>query len=956
MADYKHTLNLPQTNFPMKANLAEREPLRLRHWGAIDLSQQMRRVGEGRPKFILHDGPPYANGNIHLGHAVNKVLKDIIVKAKTIAGYDAPYIPGWDCHGLPIELQVEKDVGKPGGKVTARQFRSACRQYATRQIALQSQGFQRLGVLGDWANPYLTMDFQVEADILRSLGRIIAAGHVHAGFKPVHWCADCRSALAEAEVEYQDRTSPAIDVCFPVPVAVAGAFFARFQDRVEEWNGQPLALVIWTTTPWTLPANQAVALHPDLTYVVVRATNPLSGHDQGQSPAPEQLVLAEALLDRAVARYGWEGYTVLARTKGSDLEGVLLQHPFYARQVPIILGDHVTVDAGTGAVHTAPGHGHEDYVVGLRYNLPVQNPVGSDGRFLPDTEQFAGEFVFEANAHVVSVLRERGMLLHHEAIRHSYPHCWRHKTPILFRATPQWFVGMDQAALRQQALAAIRQVHWYPEWGEARITSMIEGRPDWCISRQRTWGVPLALFVHTTTGALHPRTQELIEAVAQRVEKEGIDAWFELDPTELLGEEAAHYQKLHDTLDVWFDSGVTHAAVLERRVEVGQLPADLYLEGSDQHRGWFQSSLLSGVAMRGEAPYRAVLTHGFTVDEQGHKMAKSLGNVIDPQQVMGSLGADILRLWVAATDYRSEMAISNEVLKRIADSYRRMRNTARFLLANLSDFDPRRDLLPLSEMLSFDRWIIDRTFQLQDEIRAAYDAYQFHLIYQKVHNFCAMDLGALYLDVIKDRQYTTQATSRPRRSAQSAAYHIIEAMTRWLAPILSFTADEIWHFIPGDRPDAVFLTNWYPRPVSFLSAQGDLGLDRAGWEAVFSVREVVAKALEGLRVAGNIGSSLDAEVTLWCGEALQKTLGSLGDELHFVFITSAATLHPLTDRPVDAMEAYAELWLKVMPSAHQKCGRCWHHCVDVGSHIDHPTLCGRCVTNIAGPGEIRRYV
>ncbi|CAK0758192.1 isoleucine--tRNA ligase [Gammaproteobacteria bacterium] len=942
MADYKNTLNLPRTDFPMKANLAEREPLRLRHWEAIDLYRRMRAVGEGRPKFILHDGPPYANGSIHLGHAVNKVLKDIIVKAKTLSGYDAPYVPGWDCHGLPIELQVEKEVGKPGGKVTPRQFRDACRRYAAKQVATQSRDFQRLGVLGDWVTPYLTMDFRVEADILRSLGRIIAAGHVHAGFKPVHWCADCRSALAEAEVEYQDRTSPAIDVRFSV--VDEAAFLARFQGGTEAQEGGSLAVVIWTTTPWTLPANQAVALHPDLDYVVALTNS----HD-----GPERIVVAEALLDQVMARYGREHYTVLARTTGAALEGLPLRHPFYAREVPIILGEHVTIDAGTGAVHTAPGHGQEDYAVGLRYGLPVHNPVGGHGRFLPDTEIFAGEPVFEANAHVLAVLHERGMLLHNETIRHSYPHCWRHKTPILFRATPQWFIGMEQGGLRRQALSAIQQVSWHPDWGEARIVGMVDNRPDWCISRQRTWGVPLALFVHKSTGALHSRTQELIEEVAQRIEKEGVDAWFELDPTELLGAEAEDYHKLHDTLDVWFDSGVTHAAVLERR-EGLTVPADLYLEGSDQHRGWFQSSLLTGVAMRGEAPYRGVLTHGFTVDEQGRKMAKSLGNVVDPQQVVGSLGADILRLWVASTDYRGEMSISNEVLKRMADSYRRIRNTARFLLANLSDFDPRRDLLPVSEMLSLDRWIVERAFQLQDEVRVAYDSYQFHLIYQKVHNFCAVDLGAQYLDIIKDRQYTTQAASRPRRSAQSAVYHIAEALARWLAPILSFTADEIWHYLPGDRPDSVFLTTWYPRPVSFHKTT-DAGLDLTGWEQVFAVREAVAKALEGLRTAGAIGSSLDAEVMLWCEGEIRETLHRLGDELRFVFITSAATLAPAMERPADALEAGTGLWLKAMPSPHPKCGRCWHHRIDVGAHASHPELCGRCVTNIEGPGEERRH-
>lgn len=943
MTDYKHTLNLPNTEFPMKANLAEREPQRLRHWQATALYQQLRAAGAGRPKFILHDGPPYANGNIHLGHAVNKILKDIIVKAKTLAGFDAPYIPGWDCHGLPIELQVEKEVGKPGVKVNPRQFREACRNYAMKQIAAQSRDFQRLGVLGDWEHPYLTMDFRVEADILRALGRIIDAGHVHSGFKPVHWCADCRSALAEAEVEYFDRNSPAIDVRFPV--LSEDDFIARCQDAKLTRTGRPLALVIWTTTPWTLPANQAVALHSQFDYVVVEIANHANSN--------ERIIITESLLESAMARYGQTNYTVLTRINGSALEGLQLIHPFYARTVPVIISAHVTAEVGTGAVHIAPAHGQEDYAVGLRYNLPIYNPVGGHGRFLPDTEIFAGEAVFEANPHVIDVLRERGMLIHSTIIRHSYPHCWRHKTPILFRATPQWFIGMKQHELRHQALTSIKTVSWHPEWGEARIIGMIDNRPDWCISRQRTWGVPLALFVHQTSGVLHPRTQELIEIVAQRIEQEGVDAWFELEPSELLGADADQYHKLHDTLDVWFDSGVTHSTVLERRSELA-VPADLYLEGSDQHRGWFQSSLLTGVAMRGVAPYRSVLTHGFTVDEQGRKMAKSLGNVIEPQQVIGNLGADVLRLWVAATEYRNEMAISKEVLKRMSDSYRRMRNTARFLLANLNDFIPERDLLPVSQMLSLDCWIVDRAVQLQTELCSAYDNYQFHVIYQKIHNFCIVDLSSLYLDIIKDRQYTTIATSRARRSAQTAVYHIIEALTRWLAPILSFTADEIWQYLPGARPASVFLSTWYQLPDA-AAVMTNTGLNRVAWEKIFAVREIAAKSLEELRTTGAIGSSLDAELTIWCDGELYATLIRLDNELRFVFVTSEAKVLPAATRPPNLVELAPHLWLSVTPSSFPKCSRCWQHRADVGTDLNHPELCSRCVTNVIGSGEERYH-
>jgi isoleucyl-tRNA synthetase len=947
MTDYKDTLNLPSTAFPMKGNLPNREPQMLKRWEDMDLYGKIRAASAGRPPFILHDGPPYANGEIHIGHAVNKVLKDIIVKSKTLGGFDAPYVPGWDCHGLPIELNVEKKVGKAGVKVDAPTFRKACREYAGKQVDRQRNDFIRLGVSGDWNNPYLTMDFLFEADIIRALGRIIDNGHLHKGFKPVHWCTDCQSALAEAEVEYEDKNSPAIDVRFAV---LNEAGLLACCHHVDGHAGEgPLSVVIWTTTPWTLPANLAVSLNPELDYAVVQC-------DIGRGS--ERLVLAEALLKDAMLRYGAEHYQVVAYCKGSDLEGLSLAHPFYDREVPIILGDHVTTDAGTGAVHTAPGHGQDDYVVGSRYRLDVYNPVGSNGCFLPGTELFAGKHVFAANDHVIEVLKGKGTLVHEEMLRHSYPHCWRHKTPIIFRATPQWFISMQQGGLCDSALEAIDGVRWLPDWGKARIEGMVSNRPDWCVSRQRTWGVPIPLFVHKQTGALHAETAHLIETVAQRVEQSGIDAWFELEAQELLGADAGDYDKVTDTLDVWFDSGVTHYAVLERRDGL-DVPADLYLEGSDQHRGWFQSSLLTAIAMRGAAPYRSVLTHGFTVDAKGQKMSKSRGNVVAPQKIMNSLGADILRLWVAATDYRGEMNVSDEILKRTADAYRRLRNTSRFLLANLNGFDPAVHQLDPEQMLCLDRWAIERTRQLQEQVRQAYESYEFHRIYQLVHNFCAVDMGSFYLDIIKDRQYTTQADGIPRRSVQTALYHVAESLVRWLAPILSFTAEEIWLALPGERPESVFLSSWHELPPAFYP-EGEI-LQRMGtdfWERIIEVREVVSKQLESLRADGAIGSPLDAEVDLYADEEACTLLAAIKDELRFVLITSYARVHPIEDCPQDAVDGNIpglNFRVRVTPSAHTKCIRCWHHREDVGTNPGHPEICGRCVTNVTGSGEQRRF-
>jgi len=937
--DYKQTVNLPKTDFPMKADLARREPVMLEAWEQEDVYGQIRRQAAGRPKFVLIDGPPYANASIHIGHAVNKVLKDIIVKSRTLDGYDSPYVPGWDCHGLPIEQQVEKQHGRIGQKLDARAFRQACRDYAASQVDGQRDDFKRLGVLGDWAHPYLTMLPKYEAEQLRAFAGILRKGHVVRGFKPVHWCLDCRSSLAEAEVEYEERTSPSIDVRFAVadPADLARRF------GVPANQASDASIVIWTTTPWTLPANQAVCVHPDLDYLLVEA-------DAGAGR--EHFVVAAALLESLARRASLGHVRNVGHANGAALEGLSLRHPFYERTVPVVLGEHVTTDSGTGAVHTAPGHGVDDYVVGRRYGLPVDNPVGPDGRFVEGTPLFEGMQVFKANEAVVETLAARGRLLRHEPYVHSYPHCWRHKTPVIFRATPQWFVSMDKEGLRASALAEIRKVRWVPGWGEQRIASMVEGRPDWCISRQRAWGVPLALFVHRRTGEPHPRSAELLEQVAARVEQAGLEAWFDLDPAEFLGAEAADYDKTDDVMDVWLDSGVVHHCVPALRPGEIPFPADVYLEGSDQHRGWFQSSLLAAVAGKGQAPYREVVTHGFVVDDKGRKMSKSLGNVVAPQKVVSSLGADVLRLWVAATDYSAEMNVSDEILKRTSDSYRRIRNTARFLLGNLHGFDPARDALPPAELVAIDRWAIERARRLQHEVVEAYREYEYHLIYQKVHNFCVVDLGAYWLDILKDRLYTTPADGRPRRSAQTAMYHVAEAMVRWLAPILSFTAEEIWKFLPGERAASVFLGTWWALPDVHPAP----GID---WDAVLALKSDVSRELERLRVAGAIGAPLEAEVDVYLDPVQRARLEGLGDELRFVLITSDARFFDAHDRPADAVPAASVAkdgaWIAVRPLGYSKCPRCWHRRADVGSDPRHPELCSRCVSNLEGPGETRSF-
>ena len=931
MSDYKATLNLPQTDFPMKANLTQREPERLKAWADMDLYGLMRAEGKGRPTFILHDGPPYANGELHVGHAINKILKDIIIKSKTLSGFDAPYVPGWDCHGLPIELNVEKKVGKPGHKVSAGEFRQHCRDYASKQVEAQKADFVRMGVLGDWDNPYLTMDFRFEANIVRALAQIIDRGHLHRGFKPVHWCLDCGSALAEAEVEYRDKQSSAVDVAFAF---VDGATAA---DRLGCDDSVPLSLAIWTTTPWTLPANRGVALSAELDYVVLEAGS-------------RRVLVAEALAEACAERFGIASADIVGRAKGSALEGLMLLPPFSDEPVPIVLGEHVTTEAGTGCVHTAPAHGLEDFEMGRRYDLEVYNPVGGNGVYHPDTPVFAGQHIFKANDDIIAALAERDVLLCHKPFQHSYPHCWRHKTPIIFRATPQWFISMSGNGLLEAAQTAVEGVQWVPDWGRARIDSMLEERPDWCISRQRTWGVPIALFVHKVTGDLHPDTQSLMEQVALRMEAQGIDAWFDLEPADLLGSDATDYEKVTDTLDVWFDSGVTHQCVLRERDGLNW-PADLYLEGSDQHRGWFQSSLLTGIGTQNAAPYRGVLTHGFTVDGEGRKMSKSLGNIIPAAKAMNDLGADVLRLYVSAADYRNEISASDEIFKRTADAYRRIRNTARFLLANLNGFDPDSDCLPYDELLPLDRWILGQAQALQEEILHAYGDYQFHHVYHRVHNFCSGELGGFYLDIIKDRQYTTGADSTPRRSAQTSLYHLAEALCRWVAPILSFTAEEVWENLPGTRGASVFLSQWYDGLPASRDAEED-----AFWSEMMSVRQQVNKALELAREQGTLRGSLDAAVSLYAEPVLAERLRSLGEELRFVLITSEASVEEWEQAPNDAMQAEGvPLKVVAVASTSEKCERCWHRRDDVGAHAAHPTLCGRCVTNIDGPGEVRQF-
>ena len=936
--DYKSTLNLPGTEFAMKANLAVREAKWLEEWYADNIYQQIRASRIGKKKYVLHDGPPYANGQIHLGHAVNKVLKDIILKSRIMDGFDAPYVPGWDCHGLPIELKVEEKIGKVGVKVDAATFRKACREYAYTQVELQKKDFVRMGVFGDWDNPYLTMNFKQEADIVRSVGEIAKAGHIEPGLKPVNWCLDCGSSLAEAEVEYEDKKSDAIDVGFTV------VDLADLSARLDLTVTDSTDIVIWTTTPWTLPANQAVALHADIEYQLVKAT--------GENKVAQNLILAKDLVQSATERYGFEAFEVLADFVGSTLENLQLQHPLIAeRQVPVILGEHVIATSGTGAVHTAPGHGVDDYKVGLLYNLKVDNPVGGNGVYLPTAPIFAGEHIYKANPKIIETLNGSKRLWAHVVIKHSYPHCWRHKTPIIFRATPQWFISMDAQGLRQKALNAIEnEISFVPDWGKNRIQSMIEGRPDWCISRQRTWGVPIPFFVHKDTNELHPRTPELIEEVAKLIEKEGIDGWYNRDAKEFIGDDAECYNAIRDTLDVWFDSGTTHYAVLREREELTD-PADLYLEGSDQHRGWFQSSLLTSIAINDRAPYKGLLTHGFVVDEKGRKMSKSIGNVITPQEVIKDMGADGLRFWIASADYRYEMTAGKEIFNRASDGYRRIRNTLRFLLANLNGFEPSNDCLAIDDLIALDQYILQRATDVQKTIQQAYEEMNFHLVTNALTNFCINDLGGFYLDIIKDRQYTTKADSQARRSAQTALYHLVQAFVRWMAPILTFTAQEAWPLIPGQTEKYVFTTEWY----DIAPANKANLLSEADWQTLITIKSAVNKHIETARNAKLVGSNLSAKVELWANDELKAVLNRLEDELRFVLITSQVIVNTFDETQGEASDLEG-LRVQVSAAEGEKCARCWHVLPDVNTHLAHPGLCSRCIINLpTGQGEERKY-
>ena len=949
--DYKSTINLPQTDFPMRGDLPKREPTWLAAWEQVGRYAQIQAKTAGRGKaFVLHDGPPYANGAIHIGHAVNKILKDMVVRSKLLAGHRAPYVPGWDCHGLPIEIAVEKQHGKPGEKLDARAFRQKCREYAAEQIDTQRAGFKRLGVLGDWENPYRTMDFTYEADMLRALSRIVANGHVVRGAKPVYWCFDCGSALAEAEIEYGDKVSPAVDVAYDAvdAKALAAKFGVDAGDAI-------VAVPIWTTTPWTLPESQAVALGAELDYALVEGP--------ARNGKRVLLVIAAALVDKALARYGVESPRVLGHAAGAALGGLRLHHPFYACVVPVILGEHVSAEDGTGAVHTSPDHGVEDFVVGRENGIGLLNYIGARGTYRDDTPKvdgldLAGMHVWKANDAIVELLRTRGVLLAHAKIEHSYPNCWRHKTPVIFRATPQWFIGMEQAALRATALQSIKDVRWVPGWGEERIAGMVAGRPDWCISRQRTWGVPIALFVHKATQEPHPDSVALMEQVAKRMEQGGIDAWYDLDPAELLGDQAKDYDKVTDVLDVWFDSGVTHFGVIGQRRELQQGDAHdykvMYLEGSDQHRGWFQSSLLTSAAIHGRAPYDDVLTHGFAVDAAGRKMSKSLGNVVAPQKVMDSLGADVLRLWVASADYRNEMSVSDEILKRVSDGYRRLRNTARFLLGNLDGFDPAKHLVRVEDSLPLDQWAVQQAFDVQQAVVAAYERYDFPEVVARVQNFCTNEMGALYLDITKDRLYTMPTDSHGRRSAQSAMYRVAEALVRWLAPILAFTGEEIWQALPGQRGESVLFETWYDG----LAATQASPEQRRWWADLLAIRDSAARVLEGMRKDGQIGAALEAKLTIHADADTVTRHAAAADELRFFFITSDTQLSMVEAQPEGAVAVEldgAKAWVSASVSAAAKCVRCWHRRDDVGSHAEYPELCGRCVGNVDGPGETRRW-
>ncbi len=927
--NYKETLNLPRTSFPMKADLPVREPSILQRAEALGLYNRLRKARAGREVWILHDGPPYANGHIHIGHALNKILKDVVVKSKSMLGYDATYVPGWDCHGLPIEHQVDKDLGEKKEEVSVVEKRQLCRDYAARYTDIQRDEFRRLGILGNWSAPYLTMDYSYEATIVRELGRFFGIGAVYKGKKPVHWCASCQTALAEAEVEYADHISPSIHVKFPLdPGSV---------ERLPALRGKRSFVVIWTTTPWTLPANLAIAVHPDATYVIVESGG-------------ESYIVARNRVEATIAAAGLTNTRVVQEVPGRQLEGLVARHPWIDRPSKIVLADYVTMDQGTGCVHTAPGHGVEDYETGLKHGLEIYNPVDDAGRFVADLPIFGGRNVWEANPAIVAELKRRGLLLAEAQLEHSYPHCWRCKNPTIFRATEQWFISMDEkvlpeedggkTSLRARALDEIKRVTWIPSWGEDRISNMIAYRSDWCISRQRAWGVPIVAFYCKRCGHVLAE-QRLAEHVATLMEREGADLWYTRGAVDLLPRGTScpncggiDFEKERDILDVWFESGVSHAAVLAVRADQ-RWPADMYLEGSDQHRGWFHSSLLAAVGTRGRAPYRSVLTHGFVVDGDGKKMSKSLGNVVAPQEVIERYGAEILRLWLAAEDYRDDIRISEEILSRLSEGYRRIRNTCRYLLGNLYDFDPACDALLPGELYEIDRFILHRLQRLNERVRRAYEGYDFHLIYHSLHNFCAVDLSAFYLDILKDRVYTSAPRSRLRRAAQTSMYEILDTLVRLMAPVLSFTADEVWQLMPkkGGEPESVHLAEFPPVRSDFL----DDALETR-WETLTIVRDEVLKALEAARKSKLIGTSLEAGVELLAGQELLPLLIRYEADLPTLFIVSEVGLGSLTG--TEAAGRKVEVQVHRAPG--RKCARCWTFSESVGRSVRHPDTCARC--------------
>ena len=920
--NYRDTLNLPQTELSMKAGLPKKEPEILDFWNDIGLYEKIRQQNLNNKKFILHDGPPYANGAIHLGHSVNKILKDITIKSKTLQGLDAPYVPGWDCHGLPIELNVEKKHGKRSELVqNKKMFQEACKEYALTQIESQKKDFIRLGVLGEWDNPYKSLDSSFEANAVRALGRIYEAGHIEKGEKPVHWCQDCGSALAEAEVEYQDKTSKSIDVAFKANEQSLKKLNEVFATNIVDG----ISFVIWTTTPWTIPSNVAVCINPELDYALIK----LDG---------EHLVIAEAMIELCMERWGTTSELV-SKTLGKNLVDISLIHPFIERNSELLHGDHVTTEAGTGCVHTAPAHGLDDYFICKKHGIETFKALNSKGFFKEEFEFIAGLPASKADPLVIEKLNEVKALVNCEDFHHSYPHCWRHKSPLIFTSTAQWFISMNKSGLLNEALQSISGVSWEPSWGEQRIEGMLTDRPDWCISRQRNWGVPITLVVHKESGAIHPNQSELFKQFANLIEENGISSWESLDLNEFI-DDGDSYIKITDSLDVWFDSGVTHFAVSEQRFEEG-IVADLYLEGSDQHRGWFQSSLLTSIAMNGRAPYKAVLTHGFVVDENGRKQSKSLGNVVSPQKVWDSLGADILRLWVASADFRSEMVASDEILKRVSDQYRRIRNTFRFILGNLNDFDESKKIV-FEDQIELDKWIVLETSKLQEDVLKLYESYSYHNVVQKIHNFCVNELGGIYLDIVKDRLYTCKDSSHARQSCQTSLNYVLNTMVRLTAPILSFTSEEIWQTHPSlkGQNESIFLSKYFES-----KQEGECVISSSDWARIFEIKDIVNQSIERLRNENKLKGSLDSNVIISANEEDKSILDKLGPELHFVFISSQASV-------IDG----DTLSIQIDQMSDEKCTRCWHRDSTVGESKDHPEICSRCEENIDQSGESRSFV